>query len=641
MRNWPVTKNVLLGILVLFLSWNLIAFMPNTLFADDEISPDTVKKVVFKELETVNFFGMNQNGFSLLEMKLFNDFLNKPSVYVFTFASPKRINHVPDQNIEEAFTKHDFSEKIYKLRDDHYDLDLRNSIALEYNDLLKESRQDDDYFFVIAGATTSRFPIIETGKGLPVYRYFSEICKNIVLNKFPENKIVFDGKTVFSGHRDFWLHFIVEEKDLTKKSYFINSTQHVILEENELISIELGKDNQSNKKSFQLENKERIQNEWEIKILNLEYLLIDRNTIKVNSEEVKTSAAKSNYISGVPNWAQTSDDCGPNSATNLLGYYDTNRYSSLSYEKLIDDPGKNFFDLTLELRQAMKWVNGIGVTDPNVRDGIVKVTNDVLYANNYKFSGDLDDILPTFTELKGEIDAGRPEMYGTENHLTYGDHWMVVVGYTDGDSDYVTVHNSWGSETNIVWNDHLDCTIQVKPGGGTSVTKPSVSSFNINNKAASTTSRLVTLNNTTTGTPTHYIVSESSSFSGAGWLTYAMAPSFTLSTGNGSKTVYFKVKNATGESPVASDSITLNETGGVTGKLHINSASGSVLSGASVTCGGKSTTTGSDGKYTITGITPGNQNLSFSKSGYQSYSKSVTITSGQTLNAGDSYLTKK
>lgn len=79
-------------------------------------------------------------------------------------------------------------------------------------------------------------------------------------------------------------------------------------------------------------------------------------------------------------------------------------------------------------------------------------------------------------------------------------------------------------------------------------------------------------------------------------------------------------------------------TGGVTGRLHIGSATGSNLSSASVTCGGKSTTTASDGTYTITGIAAGSQTLSFSKAGYQPFSRTVIITAGQTLNAGDNYL---
>jgi len=88
---------------------------------------------------------------------------------------------------------------------------------------------------------------------------------------------------------------------------------------------------------------------------------------------------------------------------------------------------------------------------------------------------------------------------------------------------------------------------------------PVVGSFKINGGAASTTSRLVTLNNTVVGTtPTHFKASESSNFSGAVWRPYSKAPSFTLGapTGLGSNTVYFKVKDASGRrSAVVKDSI--------------------------------------------------------------------------------------
>jgi hypothetical protein len=54
------------------------------------------------------------------------------------------------------------------------------------------------------------------------------------------------------------------------------------------------------------------------------------------------------------------------------------------------------------------------------------------------------------------------------------------------------------------------------------------------------------------------MASESSSFSGAVWLPYSKAPSFTLISTIGAKTVYFKVKDGSGrESAVASEIIRL------------------------------------------------------------------------------------
>jgi hypothetical protein len=44
---------------------------------------------------------------------------------------------------------------------------------------------------------------------------------------------------------------------------------------------------------------------------------------------------------------------------------------------------------------------------------------------------------------------------------------------------------------------------------------------------------------------------------GALWQVYKEAPKFTLSAGAGTKTVYFKVKNGVGQSPVVNDTITL------------------------------------------------------------------------------------
>jgi formylglycine-generating enzyme required for sulfatase activity len=89
---------------------------------------------------------------------------------------------------------------------------------------------------------------------------------------------------------------------------------------------------------------------------------------------------------------------------------------------------------------------------------------------------------------------------------------------------------------------------------------PVVTSFAINSGAATTSDPVVTLDNTATNSPTDYMASEASDFAGASWQAYGTAPSFTLSAGTGgTKTVYFKVRNAAGESGVVSDTIDLTE----------------------------------------------------------------------------------
>ena len=91
-------------------------------------------------------------------------------------------------------------------------------------------------------------------------------------------------------------------------------------------------------------------------------------------------------------------------------------------------------------------------------------------------------------------------------------------------------------------------------------TAPTLSSISINNGADSTSNLSVSINFNTSGTVTEYIISESSSFSGSVWITYTNPVSFTLSGGDGVKTVYAKIKNTIGESSVVSDSITLDTT---------------------------------------------------------------------------------
>jgi hypothetical protein len=84
---------------------------------------------------------------------------------------------------------------------------------------------------------------------------------------------------------------------------------------------------------------------------------------------------------------------------------------------------------------------------------------------------------------------------------------------------------------------------------------PTITSFSINKDAASTTNAKVTLNNKCAGDPTRYMASESPSFTGAVWKAYSTVPVFYLSSGKGFKTVYFKVKNSTGESVTVAASI--------------------------------------------------------------------------------------
>ena len=99
-----------------------------------------------------------------------------------------------------------------------------------------------------------------------------------------------------------------------------------------------------------------------------------------------------------------------------------------------------------------------------------------------------------------------------------------------------------------------------------SVAPPQVSSLILKNGSSTTTTRTIPVYNEYSlahGTPASYMVSENSAFTGAVWTTYTQNFNYTLSSGNGGKIVYFRVKNISGTSPTFSTAITLNETSGL------------------------------------------------------------------------------
>ena len=89
-------------------------------------------------------------------------------------------------------------------------------------------------------------------------------------------------------------------------------------------------------------------------------------------------------------------------------------------------------------------------------------------------------------------------------------------------------------------------------------TPPVLDTFTLAGDAAATVVPGVVLNFTLSGaSATDFMASEDAAFTGAVWQQYTTQPKFTLSSGAGAKTVYFKLKNAGGESAVLSDTIEL------------------------------------------------------------------------------------
>jgi hypothetical protein len=152
-------------------------------------------------------------------------------------------------------------------------------------------------------------------------------------------------------------------------------------------------------------------------------------------------------------------------------------------------------------------------------------------------------------------------------------------------------------------------------------------SININSGATYTTNPIVTISissSDVTSSVTHMMLCNSSDFSGCIWQTVDTTKSWVLSSGDGNKTVYIKLKDEVGNiSSVYTDNIKLDTTK-PTGSININSGSSSTTT-TSVTLSISSTDTTS-GIYQMMLC----NNSSFSGCSWESYStsKSWTLTSG-------------
>ena len=122
--------------------------------------------------------------------------------------------------------------------------------------------------------------------------------------------------------------------------------------------------------------------------------------------------------------------------------------------------------------------------------------------------------------------------------------------------------------------------------------QPNVLPFFINNYDSETRTPNVTLifssedvmpageNSGTIGTPTQVQISNNSDFAWATWQSFAKQIQWTLTPGDGVKTVYVKYRDARGRTATATDSITLNQSGDSAPRAAAGAAPAQVKPGA-------------------------------------------------------------
>ena len=177
----------------------------------------------------------------------------------------------------------------------------------------------------------------------------------------------------------------------------------------------------------------------------------------------------------------------------------------------------------------------------------------------------LQDMAYTY-DSTGNVKTLKDALAGRTETFTYDDLYRLLNAHDDlatGGFDASYVYNAVGnliSETDNKAQTVTQYTYgqgTAKPHAVTGKTDkmPNVGSLVIDSGKAYCTKQQVTLNNISMGSPSHFMASEDQNFTGGSWQPFSTAPVFTLSQGYGNKVVYFKVKNANGESKVKSDDI--------------------------------------------------------------------------------------
>jgi len=306
------------------------------------------------------------------------------------------------------------------------------------------ARGADNYSYVIVSVDDQYGPVLEMCDGLPAHLIFQEDVKDMGKTYFGTAVEIDDYFYLFP--LDNW--YRVSSGDA---SVIVNPRSQVTVEETEFDSYAT---------LYQTEPIASASYYWEV----------------VTTQPV-AGADDSGYIPDVPNFNQEDTDCGPHSSAQATGYWDNHQYMGNGpWDLLIDI---DFWGLRDEMRSAMGWVSGSGVTMDEIRDGIETVCNDPAYGNNYDFDVILYDN-PAYSVCADAIDGGRTGVIGVLFHPIYGNHAMTLVGYNDTPTQMIQVHDNWPPDTDEPWLDWgtwYDGFVDIFPFGGGPVQPIALASF--------------------------------------------------------------------------------------------------------------------------------------------------------------------
>ncbi len=305
------------------------------------------------------------------------------------------------------------------------------------------ARSPEDYAHVIVAVDNQYGPILEMCEGLPAHKIFREDLKDMGEDYFGQSVEIFEKYYLFPLEN--W--YRVSDG---QTSIVVNPRRMLILEPSTFITSETI------------------------------YHQPGNPTAPYYWDAAHTQPVPPNddlgYIADVPNFNQDDTDCGPHSSAQSTGYWDNHTYVSAGPWSQLIDP--DFWGLRDEMRTAMGWVSGSGVTMTEICDGIESVCNDISFGNNYSFDAVLHNY-PDYSTCCDAVNAGRPGVIGTINHPVYGNHAMSLVGFNDAPTQMIQVHDNWppsNDEPYLDWGSWFDGFVDIFPGGG-STTPITLASF--------------------------------------------------------------------------------------------------------------------------------------------------------------------
>ncbi|MDB5056268.1 MAG: hypothetical protein JWM44_4318 [Bacilli bacterium] len=204
-------------------------------------------------------------------------------------------------------------------------------------------------------------------------------------------------------------------------------------------------------------------------------------------------------------------------------------------------------------------------------------------------------LTPTFAAVSGSFTINNGDVFTNNNKVTLSLQAIGAKTMTISESSNFSGAKAETYKTSRLWtlssgDGSKTVYVKFKDGSGNEspiysetiyldTVAPSNGNITINNGDNSTSDANVTvLLSAADATALQMMISESSSFTGAVWQSFATVSSLTMSSGDGQKIVYAKFKDAAGnESLIVSDSILLDTSSNLP-TVKINSANGFVTS---------------------------------------------------------------